>query len=169
MLRLMNMDSALERWESPAPLEADGYVLRLLPARPEAYLLWMAYWREVESKMVESPGLEEMASSEAAPFLHGSIALQLSDVVRQITQQATSALARARGLVVPQVWLTGSVELLAEMASYVQQRGAWLTEHAGPVGIEPPTPEVRQLRLSTIQYLRTESVRLMSDGRVTAG
>jgi hypothetical protein len=36
--------------------------LVLPPALPARYLSWMAFWREVERKMVESPKLADMAA-----------------------------------------------------------------------------------------------------------
>jgi hypothetical protein len=140
-------------------------LLRLPVAAPDTYLSWMAYWREVEAKMLELPALEQWGSEEAAPFLHGSIALTLSDLVRELIQQSMKALEIGAGSVAPEVEVPASVEKLAAMASYMSRRGAWLGEFARSIGIESPSTEEKDLRHRVIDLLRHESKKLAGADR----
>jgi hypothetical protein len=143
-----------------SPARNQALILQLPAADPTTYLAWMAYWRDVESKMLELPALEQFASSEAAPFLHGSTALQLSDAVRQITTQAVAAMEADRAHVAPDISLTGSPEMLTDMASHILRRGAWLAKHAVALRIEGPSIPVRQLRASVVKSLQKAARRL---------
>lgn len=141
---------------------AETYVLRLPAAHPETYLSWVAYWRKVEAKMLEFPALEVAASEQSAPFLHGTIALQLSEVVRATSKQATTALAKGRLSVSPEIRLAGSADTLGEMAFYVQRHADWLREHGQSLGVEPPSLDIRELRTATVNLLRA-AARVLSE------
>jgi hypothetical protein len=129
-------------------------------AAPETYLGWMAYWREVEAKMMERPALEQFGSQEAAPFLHGSIALILSALVRDLMKQSQAALDVGARTVTPEVGIPASAEVLAEMASYISRRGAWLTEFARSIEIDLPSAKEADLRRQVFDLLHHESERL---------
>jgi hypothetical protein len=138
----------------------DSYLLRLPAGDPKTYLSWVAHWREVEAKMLENPALEEIASREFAPFLHGETALRLSVAVREMTKQATAAAAKGRPSIAPEIRLAGSAAMLGEMAFFLQRRSAWVDEHGSPFGVDGPSMDVRQLRIETIGHLRAEARRL---------
>lgn len=108
-----------------------GSVTVTLPAaRPDAYLRWVAFWREVEDRMLQSPSLEAYASSMSVPFLRGEVARFVSDVLaRQLVDQATRAERQGRDYVVPRI--TGDRRLLAAAKWYIAERGDWLSSSSG--------------------------------------
>src|SRR4051812_50119352 len=59
----------------------DTISVRLPQADPAVYLEWMAYWRDIERRMIERPALEAFASRESAPFLRDPISDWISDTV----------------------------------------------------------------------------------------
>src|SRR5439155_21170731 len=96
-----------------------GSVTVTLPAaRPDAYLRWVAFWREVEHRMLESPSLEDYATSVSVPFLRGEVAGFVSDVLaRQLVDQATRAQGEGKDYVVPRV--SGDRRLLTAAKWYI--------------------------------------------------
>jgi len=108
-----------------------GSVTVTLPsARPDAYRRWVAFWREVEHRMLESPSLEAYASSMSVPFLQGDVASFVSDVLaRQLVEQATRAQRQGKDYVVPRV--TGDRRLLTAAKWYLAERGDWLSSTSG--------------------------------------
>jgi hypothetical protein len=134
--------------------------LVLPPALPARYLAWMAFWREVERKMVESPQLAEVASQESRPFLHDPVADFLSEkVVASISRQAHDARSRGASEVSPAI--EGDEALMRQALEYVAARGRWLQEPgvAEAMGIEPLEPDLVDLRnevLSTLIVQLTE-------------
>jgi hypothetical protein len=99
--------------------------LVLSPALPARYLSWMAFWREVERKMVESPKLADMAAQEARPFLHDPVADFLSErVVASISRQAMEARSRGDSEVTPVI--EGDEATMRRALEYVAARGRWL-------------------------------------------
>jgi len=108
-----------------------GSVTVTLPAAsPGAYLRWVAFWREVEDRMLQSPSLEAYASSMSVPFLRGEVARFVSDVLaRQLVDQATRAERQGRDYVVPRI--TGDRRLLAAAKWYIAERGDWLSSSSG--------------------------------------
>jgi hypothetical protein len=150
------------RW-GPAEVASEERTLlvRLPEAKPDTYLSWMAFWREVEAKMLDRPALDQLGSEEAAPFLHGRIALLLSDLVRELSNQSVLAIEARAGWVTPEVKVPPSAEVLAEMASYLWRRGAWLAVYASSIGISPVSKEVEDLR----QRHRGSAVRIQRMAR----
>src|SRR3954463_3713176 len=59
----------------------DTISVRLPQADPAVYLEWMAYWRDIERRMIERPALEAFASRESAPFLRDPISDWISDTM----------------------------------------------------------------------------------------
>ena len=111
----------------------------------------MAYWRDVESAMLERPALETLASVESAPFLHGEVARTISDLVREIAVQAQFARDTDQPCA-PRLEVDERV--LPEMADYVEQRGDWLQTFSGSLGIHPLEGHLQQLRERVIGSLR---------------
>jgi hypothetical protein len=121
--------------------------LVLPPALPSRYLAWMAFWREVERKMIESPQLAKIAAEESRPFLHDPVADFLSErVVGAISRQAHEARARGDAEVSPVI--EGEQALVRQALEYVASRGRWLQEPgvAEAMGIEPLEPDLVELR-----------------------
>lgn len=162
--------------------EQQELTLVLPAAPPELYLRWMAFWREVEQVMLDSPALEEFASSQSAPFMHDPVARFVSNVVVfQITEQARDALARGTEEARPTV--SGDSELLRMGVWYAAERGDWLASQladgktvAEAIGIRPLEPELVILRKRTFRevaqqlgeakaHSRTISVRPASPDR----
>ena len=117
--------------------------VRLPIAPADDYLRWVAYWRDVETAMLENPGLDHAASSESAPFIQGDVARGLSAIIQEIREQAR--VARSEG-----TWFAPvaeiEVEHLRRMAEYVTRRGAWLQEHANELPFAPLDPDLYPLR-----------------------
>jgi hypothetical protein len=114
----------------------------------------MAFWREVERKMVESPQLAEVASEESRPFLHDPVADFLSEnVVAAISRQAHEARSRGEAEISPVV--EGDEALMRQALEYVAARGRWLQEPgvAEAMGIEPLEPDLVDLRNETLSTL----------------
>jgi hypothetical protein len=149
------------RWGPPEIASEERTLLVRLPeAKPDTYLAWMAFWREVETKMLDRPALEELGSEEAAPFLHGRIARLISDLVRELTNQSVLAIEARAGWVTPEIKLPPSASVLADVASYLWRRGAWLAKYASSISIAPVSREVEDLRQRVIGILQYESQRL---------
>jgi hypothetical protein len=128
--------------------------LVLPPALPARYLSWMAFWREVERKMVENPQLADMAAEEARPFLHDPVADFLSErVVAAISRQAQDARAQGASAVSPVV--EGDEATMRQAPEYVAARGRWLQEPgvAEAMGIDPLEPDLVELRNEVLASL----------------
>jgi hypothetical protein len=131
--------------------------LVLPPAVPQRYLSWMAFWREVERKMVESPQLAEMAANEARPFLHDPVADFLSErVVASISRQAQEARTGGDSQVSPVI--EGDEEVVRQALEYVAARGRWLQEPgvAEAMGIDPLEPDLVDLRNEVLASIMTQ-------------
>ena len=132
----------------------------LPPAPPEAYLRWMAFWRQVERKMVEHPALEALASRESVPFVRDPVANFIStQLVRQVVNQAAEA-QRTGSSVVP-LEITGPSELLSEAMDYVGRRASWL-EQPGvleAMDIEPLSSDLLALRANVVRTVREQLAR----------
>jgi hypothetical protein len=131
--------------------------LVLPPALPARYLAWMAFWREVERKMVESPHLAEVAAEESRPFLHDPVADFLSEkVVAAISRQAHEARSQGAAEVSPVI--EGDEPLMRQALEYVAARGRWLQEPgvAQAMGIEPLEPDLVELRNETLATLMVQ-------------
>src|SRR3954468_19913078 len=82
----------------------DSIKVRLPPADPAVYLEWMAYWRDVERRMIERPALEAFASLESAPFVRDPIADFISDVMAGgVIRQAGAARRLGNAEVAPEI------------------------------------------------------------------
>lgn len=155
------MDEAVDHQDHDGlPAQNQALILQLPAADPATYLAWMAYWRDVEARMLELPALEQFISREAAPFLHSAIAVQLSSAVGQIATQAAAAMEAGRAHVAPEISLNGSSEMLTDIASYILRRGAWLAQHADALRVDAPSIRVRQLRASVVMSLQKDARRL---------
>jgi hypothetical protein len=131
--------------------------LVLPPALPARYLSWMAFWREVERTMVESPQLAEMAAQESRPFLHDPVADFLSEeVVGAIMRQASEARTRGDSEVSPAI--EGDEATMRQALEYVAARGRWLQEPgvAEAMGIEPLEPDLVDLRNEVLASIMTQ-------------
>jgi hypothetical protein len=130
----------------------------LLPeASPDQNLRWMAFWREVEDRMLEHPGLASVAGAESAPFLHDSIADYLSTaVVSEFARQARAAKNAGQRVVVPR--LSVDADTFARALGYVLRRGNWLQQRGIPeaMGIEPLDEELVRLRSALLVSLQTQ-------------
>lgn len=120
--------------------------VRLPEAPPAQYLRWMAFWREVEQKMGESPALESMASLQSAPFIHEETASYLSrSVVKAIVDQANAALKENRPLVGPVLAI--EPHRMVDGVKVVAARTRWMTDdRCRAMGIEPLAPTLVALR-----------------------
>ncbi len=125
----------------------EAITVRLPHADPAVYLEWMAYWRDIERRMIERPALEAFASRESAPFIRDPIADWISDAMAGgIIRQAGEARRVGADAVGPQI--TGDALVLREAMKYIAARIEWLN---GPgmyqaLAIEPPSPDVIALR-----------------------
>src|SRR5438093_10895092 len=99
-----------------------------LPRVPPAlYLEWVAYWREVEHRMLERPALADHAARESAPFLRDPIADWISDsLVGGIVNQAGAARRAGDGEVAPE--LQGDALVMREWTRYMRRRADWLDQ-----------------------------------------
>jgi hypothetical protein len=117
----------------------------------------MAFWREVERKMVENPQLAEMAAEEARPFLHDPVADFLSErVVAAISRQAQEARTRGASEVSPVI--EGEEQTMRLALEYVGTRGRWLQEPgvAEAMGIDPLEPDLVDLRNEVLASIITQ-------------
>src|SRR5437764_10936177 len=125
----------------------DALTVRLPRVSPALYLEWVAYWREVEDRMLERPALADHAARESAPFLRDPIADWISDtIVGGIVSQAGEARRAGLPEVAPEV--QGDALVMREWIRYMGRRAAWL-DRAGvhrAIGVEPPSPAVVELR-----------------------
>ncbi len=134
-------------------------------ASPNAYLRWLAYFREVEAAMLEHPGLADLALKESGPFLEGPTARLISELVGVLAQQARSARAEGLPLVAP--ILSANARLLAESLALAEQRNAWLeAEVSGRplvevLGIDPLDPEAHALRVAAMENVRRQLLALL--------
>jgi hypothetical protein len=136
--------------------------LVLPPALPGRYLSWMAFWREVERKMLENPQLAEIAAVGSRPFVRDPVADFLSEkVVAAISRQAHEARSRGASEVSPVI--EGEPGMVRQALEYVAARGRWLQEPgvAQAMGIEPLEPDLVELRseaLATLTVQLTEQM-----------
>jgi hypothetical protein len=137
--------------------------LVLPPALPARYLSWMAFWREVERKMVESPKLADMAAEEARPFLHDPVADFLSERVAAISRQAQEARSEGASEVSPVI--EGDEATMRQALEYVAARGRWLQEPgvAEAMGIDPLEPDLVDLRNAVLASLQAQIQRSEQD------
>lgn len=110
----------------------------------------------------------QSAQAEAAPFLHGSVARLLSDMVRELSNQSLLAIETRARWVTPELELQASPEILADMASYLWRRGAWLAGYASSIGIDPVPAEIEDLRRGIIGVLQYQSGQLAQADRSRA-
>ena len=128
--------------------------ITLPPAPPRDYLSWMAFWREVEAKMLTRPQLEAFSSKHSAPFLHDYVARFISTVlVRDIMTQAHEADGEGRAEVAPV--LRADPQLLMEALGYVRKRAEWMSapEVMEAMGIEPLEEPLVRLRARVVETL----------------
>jgi hypothetical protein len=125
----------------------DTVRVRLPHADPAVYLEWMAYWREVEHRMLERPALEAYAARESAPFLRDPIADWISDgLAGAILRQAGEARRAEVEDVAPEI--SGDALVFLVAMQYVLRRSEWL-EQPGiheAMGVDPPSATVVSLR-----------------------
>jgi hypothetical protein len=125
----------------------DALTVRLPPADPAVYLEWMAYWRDIERKMLERPALHAFASEESVPFIRDPVADFISDVMAGgVIRQAGAARRMGAESVAPEI--VGDALVLRDAMKYIAARLEWL---GGPgmheaLRIEPPSPDVVALR-----------------------
>ncbi len=142
-------------------VDGDTHVRLTLPsAAPDDYLAWTAWWREVETLMLERPGLEARASADAAPFLRGPVARLMSDLSAEVTKQALDALMMGLDSTEVVLEFQASSDDLLAIASYMERRGAWVAQYARVIGIEPPTERVERIRMRTIAIFRQAADRV---------
>jgi hypothetical protein len=135
----------------------DSVTVRLPRVSPALYLEWVAYWREVERRMLEHPALADHAARESAPFLRDPIADWISDtVVGAIVSQAGEARRAGLDTVAPE--LGGDVLVMREWIRYMARRAEWLDRPGvhRAMGVEPPIPAVVELRESVGQAVYTQ-------------
>ena len=125
-------------------------VVQLPEAHSVDYLGWMAFWREVEVAVLKNPARKAVASLDTAPLLRGKVARALSDIVRDLAQQALSAGDRgvpcAPRLLVPD-------QMLAPIIHHHEARGGWLIKHAANIGVTPLAPHLVELRARVLAAL----------------
>ena len=147
----------------------DGPVSFAFPeAPPDIWLRWLRAWRLVEQRMIESPALEALASSESAPFVREEFADMISaGLIPEIMRQAEAALRRGERLVRPRVELP--VEYLAKLVRYVSRRARWLEQPgvSRALGVEFP-PEAQGLRerllADAVEVLRASGQERVEEG-----
>ena len=129
-------------------------------APPETYLRWFSYFREVESVMLEHPGLADLALHESGPFLEGDAARLISELVGRLAQQVRHARSQGRAVVAPII--TARAQLMAKSVALAETRNAWLeaTVDGRPLveilGLDPIDPEARDLRESAMRAVRDQ-------------
>lgn len=124
-----------------------------LPEAPTAhYVRWMAYWREVESAMLDRPRIERVASKEAAPFLEGSIARFISAAATDIMRQARAAEEQGHKTVAPEL-SAADPTVFGDVADYLRRRSTWLDEFGTALGVNPLEEHLRDLRVACIRVV----------------
>src|SRR3954454_8790779 len=125
----------------------DTISVRLPQADPAVYLEWMAYWRDIERRMIERPALEAFASRESAPFLRDPISDWISDTMAGgVIRQAGAARRGGADVVAPEI--TGDALVLRQAMKHIAARAEWLNRPGmyQAMDIEPPSPDVIALR-----------------------
>jgi hypothetical protein len=125
----------------------DQITARLPHADPAVYLEWMAYWRDIERRMLERPAPEPFDTSAGAPFVRDPIADWISDAMAGgIFRQAGAARRIGAETVAPEV--TADPMVLRDAMRYLAARHEWLNSPGmyRAIGIEPPSPDVIALR-----------------------
>lgn len=128
-----------------------------LPSAPPGnYLRWLAFFREVEQRMGEKPGLESVAAALSAPFMRDEVAERIStDLIPQLASQAHEAQSRGDATVTPVIEAEPS--LMRTMTEYVARRGAFLTPQVvSAMGIEPLDAKLVALRVEVITAVREQ-------------
>jgi hypothetical protein len=134
-------------------------------ARPEVYLRWLSYFREVEAAMLEHPGLADLALKEVGPFVEGETAGFISTAIWSLASQVREA--RTKGLQVVAPTVSGNARLLALSLLLAEQRNAWLeAEVSGRplvevLGIESLDREGHALRSAAIDTVRQQLLALV--------
>jgi hypothetical protein len=129
-------------------------------APPDTYIRWLAYFREVETAMLEHPHLAELALQESGPFISGPVAGFISTTVAHLSRQALEASAAGLRNVAPTV--SGNARMLAASLLLAERRNAWLeAEVSGRplveiLGIEPLDREGHSLRTAAIERVRAQ-------------
>jgi hypothetical protein len=125
-------------------------------ASPSSYLRWLAFWREVEQRMIERPSLEAAASAASAPFISDEVARTISsELVPSLVEQARLAESNGEGRVAPV--LEVERQAMANAVGYVRRRTGFLTpETCKAMGVEPLEPSLVRLRDSVVQSLEQQ-------------
>lgn len=129
----------------------------LLPeASPTSYLRWLAFWREIEQRMVERPSLEAAASEASAPFISDQVAQTISNtLVPQIVEEARAAETRGDRTVAPA--LEADHNMVVQAVRYVRSRVAFLTpDVCKAMGVEPLDPALIRLRDAVLQAIEDQ-------------
>lgn len=132
-------------------------LFHLPDAPPSSYLRWLAFWREVEQRMVERPSLEAAASRVSAPFLNDEVAQTISGVlVPRIVEQAREAASADRRTVAPTI--EADPEVMSQVTRYVRRRLAFLTpDVCRAMDVEPLEPTLARLRDSVLEALEKQT------------
>ncbi len=140
--------------------------LQLPEAPPRTYLRWMAYWRDIESKLARNRLLERFVSSESATFLSDDVARFISDgLVAEIERQSSEALLNDEQTVSPTV--RGDADLLRRSVEYVIRRARWLQipEMAEVTGLEPLDDDLADLRAKVVAVVQLQLGETLRDPR----
>lgn len=131
-------------------------LFELPEAPPSSYLRWLAFWREVEQRMVERPSLEAAASRVSAPFLSDEVARTISDVlVPRIVEQAREAVSADRTTVAPII--EADPALMDQAIRYVRRRMAFMTPQVSrAMDVEPLDPALVRLRDAVLEALEKQ-------------
>ena len=122
----------------------------LPPASPTSYLRWVAFWREVEDRMLASEQLREIAAKEAAPFMDGEVARFISQAAGQIASQATSV--PDHDSFTPVITIPPAIR--GEVAETIARRAAWLDLNHEALGIGALEQDLGDLRSRVIAAVR---------------
>jgi hypothetical protein len=144
--------------EAGTHMTEDEVAVTLPAASPSSYLLWTAYWRQVEQAMARRPDLERVASAASAPFLHGEVARFISEhLVRSLAYQAIEALRLSEYEEFSPV-LRWARSLLAATPEYVERRARYLQDDAdhAALGIDRLDTDLVSLRARAIAAIREQ-------------
>jgi hypothetical protein len=136
-----------------------------LPARrPEVYLAWMAFWREVEDVMLRWPGAEAAASLDSPPFLHKTTARLLAGLGASIASASREAQRKGAARVSPVIY--GDPSQLLEGVRYMEQRTEWMSRPGvlETMGIKGPAVVVSALQAAVIEAVRHEATKAVTGG-----